>query len=133
MEILSGILGDKTMLDSRADPTVPRVFAVSSKMSSKPTHVCLFRNYNYASGELPDPFTVDPDEARLELNLPVELDGELSKAHTQKRRNAYEGKKYITGTKLSSDASRYPGEPRLCFPVLPFTFLLLTKILPSRQ
>jgi hypothetical protein len=110
MEILSEILGDKTMLDSRADPTVPRVFAVSSKMSSTPTHVCLFRNYNYASGELPDPFTVDPDVARLKLELPVELDGELAKSYTRSRRTMYDDKPYITGTKLSPDASRYPGE-----------------------
>jgi len=111
MKILSEILGDKTMLDSRADPTVPRVFAVASKMSSTPTHVCLFRNYNYASGELPDPFTVDPDKARRELDLPVELDGELAKSYTRiRRRHAYEDRKFITGTKLSVDASRYPGE-----------------------
>ncbi len=113
MEILSEILGDKTMLDSRADPTVPRVFAVASKMSSTPTHVCLFRNYNYASGELPDPFTVDPDAARRELELPVELDGELAKSYARTRRTTYEDKPYITGTKLSPDASRYPGETLL--------------------
>lgn len=113
MQILSEILGDKTMLDSRADPTVPRVFAVTSKMSSTPTHVCLFRNYNYASGELPDPFTVDPDVARVELDLPVELDGELAKSYTPRRRNIYDDKKYITGTKLSQDASRYPGSFRV--------------------
>ena len=43
MGVLSRILGDSSMLDSRADPTVPLVFAVSSKMSSTPTHVSLFR------------------------------------------------------------------------------------------
>ena len=108
MDILSGILGDNTMLDSRADPTVPLVFAVTSKMSSKPTHVALFRNYNYASGELPDSFIVDPEQARAGLGLPLELEEELAK-FTPARRGGYEDKKFITGTKLSRDASRYPG------------------------
>jgi hypothetical protein len=44
MKVLSEILGDNTMLDARANPAVPFVFAVTSKMSSTPTHVTLFRN-----------------------------------------------------------------------------------------
>jgi hypothetical protein len=108
MDILSEILGDNSMLDSRADPTVPLVFAVTSKMSSTPTHVVLFRNYNYASGELPDSFTVDPEQARAGLDLPLELEEELAR-FTLTRRGRYEDKKFITGTKLSRDASRYPG------------------------
>jgi hypothetical protein len=51
--VLYDILGDSIMLDSRADPAVPLVFAVSSVMTSTPTYVTLFRNYNYAGGELP--------------------------------------------------------------------------------
>ena len=71
MDVLTEILGDNTMLDSRANPAVPFVFAVTSKMSSNPTHVALFRNYNYNGGELPDPFMIDPDDARKNLGLPV--------------------------------------------------------------
>jgi hypothetical protein len=108
MDILSEILGDYSMLDSRADPTVPLVFAVTSKMSSTPTHVALFRNYNYASGELRDSFVVDPEQARADLDLPLELEEELAK-FTRARREGYEDKQFITGTKLSRDASRHPG------------------------
>jgi len=71
MNVLTEILGDNTMLDSRANPAVPFVFAVTSKMSSNPTHVALFRNYNYNGGELPDPFMIDPDDARENLGLSV--------------------------------------------------------------
>ena len=74
MGILCDILKDDIMLDSRSDPSVPYVFAVSSKMSSTPTHVALFRNYNYASGELADPFAISPSTAREELNLPLEME-----------------------------------------------------------
>jgi hypothetical protein len=68
MEVMQEILGDTSMLDSRADPSVPLVFAVSSKMST-PTQLCLFRNYNYGGGELPDTFVTDPENARNELGL----------------------------------------------------------------
>ena len=68
------ILGDNSMLSSRADPRVPLVFAVSSKMSSTPTQLCLFRNYNYSGGEKKDAFVVDPEEARINLGLDPEDD-----------------------------------------------------------
>jgi len=47
MEVLDEILKDDGMLDSRANPAVPLVTAVSSKMSSTPSQLCLLRNYNY--------------------------------------------------------------------------------------
>ena len=62
------------MLSSRADPRVPLVFAISSKMSSTPTQICLFRNYNYGSGEMTDAFVQDPIDAKEELGLDVEDD-----------------------------------------------------------
>mmetsp|Transcript_1328 Transcript_1328/g.2825 ORF Transcript_1328/g.2825 Transcript_1328/m.2825 type:complete len:405 (-) Transcript_1328:91-1305(-) len=71
-EVMKEILKDTSMLDSRADPTVPLVFALSSKMSSTPIQVALFRNYNYAGGEMADPFVIDPEEARKELGLGVD-------------------------------------------------------------
>jgi hypothetical protein len=107
MGILSEILGDDTMLDSRADPAVPLVFAVTSKMSSTPTHVSLLRNYNYNGGEMPDSFTIDPDKARMVLGLWSEF---KAKTPTSARRLEYSDKRYITGTKLSADASRHPGK-----------------------
>ena len=104
MDILSDILGDNIMLDSRADPAVPYVCCVASKMSSTPTHVALFRNYNYAGGELADPFTIDPDKARLDLELPLELEHELI------RRSSYARQKQVrpnSGYKI--EGSRHPG------------------------
>lgn len=47
MEVLDEILKDDSMLDSRANPSVPLITAISSKMSSTPTQLCLLRNYNY--------------------------------------------------------------------------------------
>lgn len=72
MTVMQEILGDNSMLDSRADPSVPLTFGISSKMSSNPTQLCLFRNYNYGGGELPDAFVIDPDEARINLGLKPE-------------------------------------------------------------
>jgi len=95
MEVLEGILHDEGMLDSRANPgefifieglvfsrslsddsnmmflssATPLIAAVSSKMSSTPTQLCLLRNYNYGGGEMPDSFTIDPNEARKRLGL----------------------------------------------------------------
>ena len=110
MGILSDILQDEIMLDSRSDPNVPYVFAVSSKMSSTPTHVALFRNYNYANGELADPFAIDPNTARAELDLPLESE------HTTIRNGDYcssasdgsTAKKRTTGR-----GSRHPGSFRV--------------------
>lgn len=111
MDILTKILGDSTMLDSRQDPTVPHCFCVTSKMSSTPTHVALFRNYNYAGGELPDPFTIDPEKARAEMELPLEAENELIRSSPQ------------TATRRTLDAfapgfaseggSRHPGSFRV--------------------
>jgi predicted acylesterase/phospholipase RssA len=69
MEVLDEILKDDGMLDSRANPAVPLICAVSSKMSSTPSQLCLLRNYNYGGGELSDSFCIDPDKARQRLGL----------------------------------------------------------------
>eukprot|EP00804_Cyclotella_cryptica_P010208 CCRYP_013828-RA/>CCRYP_013828-RA protein AED:0.12 eAED:0.12 QI:366/1/1/1/1/1/12/339/913 len=69
MEVLDEILKDDGMLDSRANPAVPLVTAVSSKMSSTPSQLCLLRNYNYGGGEMPDSFCIDPEKARKRLGL----------------------------------------------------------------
>lgn len=50
------------------------VFAISSKMSSTPTQICLFRNYNYGSGSMRDSFVLDPIEAKRDLGLELEDD-----------------------------------------------------------
>lgn len=72
--VMMSILNDNSMLASRADPRVPLVFAISSKMSSTPTQLCLFRNYNYSGGEMSDAFVQDPVEAKEELDLSIEDD-----------------------------------------------------------
>ena len=69
-KIMVDILGDNTMIDSRADPRVPLVFCVSSKMSSTTSKLALFRNYNYESGEKEDTFVVSPEVARRKLGFP---------------------------------------------------------------
>lgn len=105
MKVLSEILGDYTMLDSRADPSVPFVFGVTSKMSSTPTHVALFRNYNYNRGELPDPFIIRREEARESLGLTMEMEDDLI------RKNDYMGNVDNAGEK-PTDGSRHPGKTR---------------------
>lgn len=70
--VMKECLGELSMLDSRSDLNVPLVFAVSSKMSTTPTQLSLFRNYNYKSGEIPDNFVVNPVVARTNLDLPVD-------------------------------------------------------------
>mmetsp|Transcript_12975 Transcript_12975/g.19826 ORF Transcript_12975/g.19826 Transcript_12975/m.19826 type:complete len:596 (+) Transcript_12975:789-2576(+) len=109
VEVLHDILGDNIMLDSRADPAVPLVFGVSSVMTSTPTYATLFRNYNYAGRELPDPFVLDPDEARNTLGLQPEFPSEVKKSDW--RRN-FDLQSFITGTKLSKEGSRYFGSFR---------------------
>jgi predicted acylesterase/phospholipase RssA len=107
MSILVNILKEDSMLDSRADPAVPLVCCLTSKMSSTPTRVALFRNYNYAGGELADPFTIDPSIARQELNLPLELEHEVI------RNGQYQHKtSFGAGTKASG-GSRHPGSFRV--------------------
>jgi len=110
MDILSNILDDHTMLDSRADPSTPYVFCVTSKMSSTPTHVALFRNYNYGSGEMPDHFTIDPAKAREELDLPLQLEHELIQSGRYQRREVPLA--MSPGIKIS-DGSRHPGSFRV--------------------
>uniref|UniRef100_A0A7S3LG81 PNPLA domain-containing protein n=1 Tax=Amphora coffeiformis TaxID=265554 RepID=A0A7S3LG81_9STRA len=112
MNILCNILRDDSMLDSRADPAVPLVFAVASKMSSTPTHVALFRNYNYASGEFPDSFTVDPELARKDLRFPLELEHPCIRDSAYKSRPRSSDKK-SPGVRFTTDASRHPGSFRV--------------------
>ena len=110
MNILCKILDDDSMLDSRADPAVPLVFAVTSKMSSTPTHVALLRNYNYATGEFPDSFTVKPEEARAELGIPLDLEHPLIRKSPYK--NAPLSSSSTPGKRVS-DGSRHPGSFRV--------------------
>jgi len=110
MDILTDTFGDNTMLDSRANPAVPFVFGVTSKMSSNPTHVSLFRNYNYNGGEQPDPFVIRPDDARENLDLSLNDEGKNI------RLNTYPKKKGIVqpapGTITPHNGSRHPGSFR---------------------
>lgn len=112
MNILCNILGDDSMLDSRADPAVPLVFAVTSKMSSTPTHVALFRNYNYETGEFPDSFTVKPNEARSALGFPLELEHPHIRYSRYKSRPTDSGTN-SPGTRPTTNASRHPGSFRV--------------------
>jgi predicted acylesterase/phospholipase RssA len=109
MEILSKILVDDTMLDSRADPRTPLVFCVTSKMSSTPTHVALFRNYNYAAGELADHFTIDPKRAREEVGIPLDLEHQV----IRKGRYAHRAASVSSPGVRTSDGSRHPGSFRV--------------------
>jgi predicted acylesterase/phospholipase RssA len=70
--ILQDVLGDYSMLDTRADPRVPLVLAVSAQMSSTHSKVALFRNYNYAESAKADKFVVSPAEAKQKLGFPAE-------------------------------------------------------------
>jgi predicted acylesterase/phospholipase RssA len=106
-EILYDILGDSIMLDSRANPAVPLVFGVSSVMTSTPTYVTLFRNYNYAGGELPDHFVLDPDEARRTLGLKAEF---KERAPKSEWRAKFDYTTFMTGEKLTKEGSRYYGK-----------------------
>ncbi len=109
MKVLTDILRDEIMLDSRADPTVPLVFCVTSKMSSTPTHVSLMRNYNYANGELADSFVINPDKARQELGLGLELENPMI-------RNAVYARKRMSPKApgvVTTTGSRYPGSFRV--------------------
>eukprot|EP00540_Astrosyne_radiata_P001826 CAMPEP_0116848390 /NCGR_PEP_ID=MMETSP0418-20121206/14971_1 /TAXON_ID=1158023 /ORGANISM="Astrosyne radiata, Strain 13vi08-1A" /LENGTH=299 /DNA_ID=CAMNT_0004479957 /DNA_START=18 /DNA_END=917 /DNA_ORIENTATION=- len=109
MQVLNGILGNDTLLDSRYDPSVPYVFGLTSIMSSKPTHVVLYRNYNYSGGESPDRFTVDPDEARAKLGLSSEFEEKVPKSSRHKE---YQGIR-VVGSQVRSDGSRHPGSFRV--------------------
>jgi len=102
--VMGEILRDNSMLSSRSDPRVPLVFAVSSKMSSTPTQLCLFRNYNYSGGEKQDTFVQDPEAAREEMGLEPEDDIMRSMAGLQ-------NKAYCTPR--TGLASRHPGSFRV--------------------
>ena len=91
-KIMEEILGDSSMLDSRADPSVPYVFAVSSKMSSTTSKISLFRNYNYSGGEKPDKFTLNPQDARRKLGFNHSTTNDTNEPyHTQKEGSRHEG------------------------------------------
>ena len=109
MNILVNILKEDSMLDSRADPAVPLVCCLSSKMSSTPTHVALFRNYNYGGGEFVDPFTIDPSIARQELELPLELEHDVIRTGHYPRLTT---SVFTPGVK-SGEGSRHPGSFRV--------------------
>jgi Patatin-like phospholipase len=110
MNILSNILEEKNMLDTRADPSVPLVCCLTSKMSSTPTHVALFRNYNYGEGELADPFVINPDQARDDLNLPLDIEHDIIKNGQYVRKVASKGS---PGVRVTTSGSRHPGSFRV--------------------
>ena len=111
MGVLDEILGDEGMLDSRADPDVPLICAVASRMSSTPTGLALLRNYNYCGGELPDKFTIDPNKARERLGL-LSLSGEDDEddGFASERRSTMTRPKCAP---RSGIGSRYPGSFRV--------------------
>jgi len=107
MEVLDEILHDDGMLDSRANPAVPLITAVTSKMSSTPTQLCLLRNYNYGGGEMPDSFCIDPNKARQRLGLEHDDDMETSQSYNPKRLAP------IKCAPRTGKGSRYPGSFRV--------------------
>lgn len=98
-DILQDVLGDYSMLDTRADPRVPLVFAVAAEMSSTNSRAALFRNYNYSEGEKKDKFVVSPEAAKLKLGFPFET-----------RRQRYST---ITSSSEGIGASRHEGSFRI--------------------
>jgi hypothetical protein len=106
MEVLEEILKDDGMLDSRANPAVPLITAVSSKMSSTPTQLCLLRNYNYGGGEMPDSFCIDPMKARQRLGL--EHDDVMENYQYNPKQQAP-----IKCAPRTGKGSRYPGSFRV--------------------
>ena len=122
MEILKEVFCNDTMLDSRKDPTVPLVVCTTSKMSSTPTSIALLRNYNYAGGELPDPFTIDADRARLDLGLPLEGENEVirsaARSITKEKLGAAKDngslqQQGVGGNAPENGGSRHPGSFRV--------------------
>ncbi|KAL9180648.1 hypothetical protein ACHAXT_011101 [Thalassiosira profunda] len=107
MEVLEEILKDDGMLDSRANPAVPLITAVSSKMSSTPSQLCLLRNYNYGGGEMPDGFCIDPQKARERLGLEHDDVLEASYSSPQQRLEP------IKCAPRTGKGSRYPGSFRV--------------------
>lgn len=84
-QIMMDILGENSMIDSRADPRVPLVFCVSAKMTSTTSKLCLFRNYNYSGGEKKDTFVISPKDARHKLGFISSKEDE--KKHFQEESN----------------------------------------------
>lgn len=107
-QVMQEVLGDTSMLESRADPSVPLVFAISSKMSSNPIKISLFRNYNYGGGELADSFTLNPEEAREKLGL-AEKDDTLEHLDVEGLTEVMAGSTDTSGTK----GSRHSGSFRI--------------------
>lgn len=107
MEVLNDILRDDGMLDSRANPAVPLITAVSSKMSASPSQLCLLRNYNYGGGELPDSFTIDPAKARERLGLESDVTMETEASIPPKKLPP------IKCAPRTGKGSRYPGSFRV--------------------
>ncbi len=107
MEVLEEILKDDGMLDSRANPAVPLITAVSSKMSSTPSQLALLRNYNYGGGEMPDSFCIDPQKARERLGLAYDdvMETDLSKDVPKKSA--------MKCAPRTGKGSRYPGSFRV--------------------
>jgi predicted acylesterase/phospholipase RssA len=107
MEVLEEILKDDGMLDSRANPAVPLITAVSSKMSSTPSQLALLRNYNYGGGEMPDSFCIDPQKARKRLGLAYDDVMEPDQPSDLHKKSA------IKCAPRTGKGSRYPGSFRV--------------------
>ena len=105
-QVMKSILRDNSMLASRADPRVPLVFAISSKMSSTPTQLCLLRNYNYNGGEMKDAFVQDPIEAKEELGLSLKDD-------VYKLSGTFYYDNLHLNTETLAQGSRHPGSFRV--------------------
>jgi len=108
MNVLQEILNDDGMLDSRANPAVPLIAAVASKMSSTPSQLCLLRNYNYGGGEMTDSFTIDPNKARERLGLEQDNDSEKQQPSYNPKRPAA-----IKCAPRTGKGSRYSGSFRV--------------------
>jgi hypothetical protein len=72
--------------------------------------VTLFRNYNYNGGELPDPFLIQPEQAREILGLPLELEDETIRKSDYPRKKS-SGDVASPGIR-QIDGSRHPGKRR---------------------
>mmetsp|Transcript_4552 Transcript_4552/g.9444 ORF Transcript_4552/g.9444 Transcript_4552/m.9444 type:complete len:938 (+) Transcript_4552:164-2977(+) len=107
MEVLEEILKDDGMLDSRANPAVPLITAVSSKMSSTPSQLALLRNYNYGGGEMPDSFCIDPQKARKRLGLANDDIMEPDQSNDLPKKST------IKCAPRTGKGSRYPGSFRV--------------------
>lgn len=110
MKVLNEVVGDDIMLDSRSDPSAPYVAAVSTKLSSTPTNVALFRNYNYNGGELPDALAIAPEKARQSLGLTSAKD---EKGKSSNRRPTEQSGGETIPSEHQYEASRHPGSFRV--------------------